>query len=410
MLPIVMLIIGLSTGAIVVFLLFQQRFKDIAIQNKKLEQQRGSLREERTALLAQQSDFQRISADFDVMSREFNQRVVSYQELQGENTLLKRDLQNIDVNLRKLEMDTDLQNIKQVDLDAKIAELGARYLKENVKWIGKTLSPNNYAASKKKLTGVVERLRAVDFDIPNQQEEELFSDLKKEYEVIVRASIEREEQARIKAQIREEQRLEKEIERELKQLEREREAIQVALEKALSEAKDEHSEEVQRLRERLAEAEEKSQRAISQAQLTKSGHVYVISNIGSLGDGIFKIGMTRRLEPVDRIRELSSASVPFPFDVHMMISCDNAPALETSLHHALHTSRVNKTNPRKEFFRADIKTIHKFVVENHGHVDYVADPEALEYNQTLSMSDEDAEFIESIYESMEGDAAIVDDD
>jgi len=158
----------------------------------------------------------------------------------------------------------------------------------------------------------------------------------------------------------------------------------------------------------LAEAESK-ERAISQAQLTKAGFVYVISNIGSFSEGVFKIGMTRRLEPLDRVRELGDASVPFPFDVHMMISCQNAPALEIALHRVLVRQQVNRTNPRKEFFRTDIATIVKIVKENHGEVEYVADAEALQYRQSEAMSDEDAEFIEHVFEAIDDDGEEVED-
>ena len=152
---------------------------------------------------------------------------------------------------------------------------------------------------------------------------------------------------------------------------------------------------------RLAEAEEKSQRAMSRAQMTKSGHVYVISNIGSFGPGVFKVGLTRRMDPQDRVNELNDASVPFPFDVHMMISSDNAPELENALHRALHKLRLNKIKPRKEFFRTDIEAIHQIVVEHKGEVEYVADPEALEYRQSQTMSDEDAEYVEKVYDKIE---------
>src|SRR6185503_7667311 len=114
-----------------------------------------------------------------------------------------------------------------------------------------------------------------------------------------------------------------------------------------------------------------------------------ISNIGSFGEGIYKIGMTRRLEPKERIWELCSASVPFPFDIHMMISCTDAPSLENALHRAFFKQRINKANPRKEFFRVGLQEIHKIVTENHGEVEYVADAEALEYRQSISMSEED---------------------
>jgi len=200
------------------------------------------------------------------------------------------------------------------------------------------------------------------------------------------------------------------VDRELKQLQRERTAIQAALDQALAEARDKHSEEVQRLQARLAEAEEKSRRAMSMAQQTKAGNVYVISNIGSLGESVFKIGMTRRLEPLDRVRELGDASVPFPFDVHMMISCDDAPSLENALHRELHKLRINKTNPRKEFFKVDLETICRIVRAHHGEVAYVADPEALEYRQSLSMSEEDSKFIENVYQGIDDDSTTVAED
>jgi hypothetical protein len=158
---------------------------------------------------------------------------------------------------------------------------------------------------------------------------------------------------------------------------------------------------VELLKAKLADAEERAQRAISQAQLTKAGHVYVISNIGSFGEDVFKIGMTRRLEPQDRIRELGDASVPFPFDVHMMISADDAPSLENALHRELHKLRLNKINPRKEFFKIDIESIRRIVEAHRGEVQYVADAEALEYRQSLEMTDEDQDFIEHVYDELD---------
>jgi hypothetical protein len=180
--------------------------------------------------------------------------------------------------------------------------------------------------------------------------------------------------------------------------------------KALADARGQHSEEVERLKARLTEAEEKSKRAISQAQLTKSGHVYVISNIGSFGEGVFKVGSTRRLDPNERIRELGSASVPFPFDVHMMISCEDAPTLEYALHRKLFKLRINRTNPRKEFFKTDIATIASVVKEHHGEIEYVADAEALQYRQSLEMSDDDQDFVESVYSGLDDDDEAVMED
>ncbi len=261
---------------------------------------------------------QRVSHDtvnLNKSRQEFEQRVVSYQEFQRENDLLKTDLRNIGTNLRKLQLDRDGQSNVQAEINKKVDEIGSLYLKENVKWIGKSLNANNFSLCKERLQEVIERCRRIGFQITAEDEAMYIAELKTEFEKAVRAAFEREEQARIRAQIREEQKLEREVQREQVRIERERSVLQEALARALATAADQHSAEIESLKARLAEAEEK-QRAISQAQLTKAGFVYVISNIGSFGDGVYKIGMTRRLEPLERVRELGDASVPFPFDVH----------------------------------------------------------------------------------------------
>jgi Meiotically Up-regulated Gene 113 (MUG113) protein len=340
--------------------------------------------------------------------KEYDGRVVAYSELQCENTWLKRDLRNLAIEMQKFGLDHTLQLKTQAELDAKVNEIGSRYLQDNIKWISKSLNANNFAACKQRLLDVIERCRGIGFQIGKDEEHAYVADLKVEYEKEVRAALEREEQSRIKAQIREEQKVEREIQRELERIAREKAAVEAALAKALATAAGEHSAEVESLKARLAEAEAK-ERAVSQSQLTKAGFVYVISNIGSFGEGVYKIGMTRRLEPLDRVRELGDASVPFPFDVHMMISCQNAPTLENTLHKALVKAQVNKTNPRKEFFRSNIDTIISLVRENHGEVEYVADPEALQYHQSQSMSDEDTKFIEGVFDKIDDDGEDVED-
>jgi len=402
---------GLITGTVCVYLLLMARLKAVKQQTRDLGSQRTQLDSTAKTLQTKQSELDQRAQTLEQQRQEFDARVVSYTELKDENGILKRDLQNIEVNLRKLQMDRDLQEERQDTLDARAKEVGSKYLKDNIKWLAKSLTPNNYAASKQRLQTVIERCRGIGFEISSDEEAGYLSDLKTGYEMVVRAAFEREEQARIKAQIREEQKREREIAQELQRLDHERAAIQAAVEKALAEAKGEHSEQVEELKRRLAEIDEKTQRTKSQAELTKSGHVYVISNVGSFGEGVFKIGLTRRLEPAIRVRELGDASVPFPFDVHMMISSDDAPALENALHEALHKVRLNKVNPRKEFFRAKIDAIHKLVEEHcDGEVLYTADPEALEYRQSLEMSDEDAEFIDSVYDAVEEDEETVLDD
>lgn len=209
------------------------------------------------------------------------------------------------------------------------------------------------------------------------------------------AQDEREAQNEIKRQMREERQRAEELERqqsEAEEHERELEMRRKAIEEALLAADEEHRVELEETRSKLEreieEVHRKYERAKSLAQMTKQGHVYVISNIGSFGENIFKIGMTRRLEPLDRISELSSASVPFEFDVHAMISCDDAPALEAKLHNLLSGDRINKVNLRKEFFKTDISKIIKCVEENYGQVDYVVNPAALQYYRSMEIDSE----------------------
>lgn len=179
---------------------------------------------------------------------------------------------------------------------------------------------------------------------------------------------EREEQRQLREQIREEERARKEFERAMKEAEKEEAAIQKAMQKVqaqVQKASDEQKAvfeaQLAELAEKLRLAEEKGQRALSMAQQTRVGHVYVISNIGSFGENVYKIGMTRRLEPLDRVRELGDASVPFEFDVHAMIYSEDAPKLEKSLHRHFMRAQVNKVNPRKEFFRVGINDIMEHV-------------------------------------------------
>lgn len=175
---------------------------------------------------------------------------------------------------------------------------------------------------------------------------------------------EQEEQRQIREQMREEEKAQKELEKARLEAEKEERQYQDALEKAKKEAENATGKlqqdllsKIEELEKRVAEAEANRERAVSQAQLTKMGHVYIISNIGSFGEDVYKIGMTRRLNPEERVKELSAASVPFPFDVHAMISCSNAPELEGRLHKAFDDRRVNSINSRKEFFRVSLEEI-----------------------------------------------------
>ena len=115
------------------------------------------------------------------------------------------------------------------------------------------------------------------------------------------------------------------------------------------------------------------------------GHVYVISNIGSFGENVYKIGMTRRLDPMDRVRELGDASVPFPFDVHAIIFCEDAPTLENKLHKAFEHQRTNLMNSRKEFFNVTLDEIEEVVHENDATIEFTKVAEARDYKETQAI-------------------------
>ncbi len=202
----------------------------------------------------------------------------------------------------------------------------------------------------------------------------------------------REEQQRIKAQMREEEREQKALESERKAAEREEKQQNTALNKALKELGKAHSEQrtsllatIALLENKVAGAKERVRR-VSMAEKTRAGHVYVISNAGSFGGEVFKVGMTRRIDPLERVRELGDASVPFRYDVHAMVYADNAPGMENEMHRRMESTRMNLVNRRREFFRISLDEI-----EGHVHAVLGADAEfirlmpAPEYRESLAM-------------------------
>lgn len=214
--------------------------------------------------------------------------------------------------------------------------------------------------------------------------------------LLEKAQEEKEAQIEIKRLMREEKQRQDELDRRQQEAEDEKERLteqRRVIAEALSNAEGQYKEELEKQRQELEleieNVHAQYERAKSMAQLTKQGHVYIISNIGSFGKKIFKVGMTRRLEPMDRVKELGDASVPFDFDVHAMISCDDAPALELALHAELNSYRVNKVNLRKEFFNVDLDKIINAVEKNHGKLEYIVDPLALQYYKSLELALED---------------------
>lgn len=211
---------------------------------------------------------------------------------------------------------------------------------------------------------------------------------------------EQEEQRAIREQMREEEKAQREIEKAIKEAEKEERMLAKAMEQARKQMESASEEEraqyqarLTELEEQLAEADSRSQRALSMAQQTRRGHVYIISNIGSFGESVFKIGMTRRLEPLDRVKELGDASVPFSFDVHAMIYSEDAPALERELHRQFAQHQVNRVNPRKEFFRVPLELVREAVGEEDVEVHWTMAAEAWEYRESKAIAEKQLQAI-----------------
>lgn len=213
------------------------------------------------------------------------------------------------------------------------------------------------------------------------------------YEYAQKKQAEKEEQKRIREQMREEARLLKEMEEARKDIEKEQKHYTNALLKLNKqlESCDEIEKEV--LLEKKQEIEShltKLDVAIKDIDYReankKAGYVYIISNIGSFGEGVYKIGMTRRLDPMERVDELGDASVPFKFDVHAMIFSDDAPKLESALHRAFENKKVNMINSRREFFKVSLDEIEEVVKNNYDKtVEFERTPQAEQYRESIKI-------------------------
>lgn len=220
----------------------------------------------------------------------------------------------------------------------------------------------------------------------------LFLDaVKVEYEYYLRKERAKEEQKALREQMRLEAEERRKLEAEQKKIEAEEAKYNSEISKLRDQLAGADGEKSQQIMDRIAELEEKQaevaekKEMIAKLQNGKAGYVYVISNLGSFGDRVFKIGMTRRSEPQERIDELGSASVPFCFDVHSLIFSEDAPALETAIHRRLNAKRVNKVNLRKEFFDISIDELEALVYELEPTAEFSRTMAAEQYRQSLSM-------------------------
>lgn len=269
------------------------------------------------------------------------------------------------------EADALLVKISVVNVDNKI-----KALRKVFEQLNKMYARNLIEITYPYLDLKIEELRlAAEYELQKQEEKELLRE-------------QREKE-------REDKKLQAEIKAKRKQLKKDRDHFKNMVAKVTELLKEAKNDEVDELKRQLAEYQDKLSELdeIEEDIDYREGHatagyVYVISNIGSFGEDVYKIGVTRRLEPLERIRELSSASVPFQFDVHALIFSEEAFALETELHNQLANYKVNKVNGRKEYFKVSFEEIRN-ILATHKEltVELNEDAEAFEYRQTKAIED-----------------------
>ena len=312
----------------------------------------------------------RIAADVEILNEDDLSTSKSYQE---DRKAVQKRLKELAVNaidgVKGSNSDVNIGNF--VAISAKSDMAGALLL-TTVDMLCSKVTANNGHQAMEKLTESIVAAEALvkcldSRSVVNQEFRDL---LVKRLEVEINykkaRQLAKEQQAELRAQEREEKKARQEAEKAQKVAEKEGQIKQDAiteLERRMAEEGEAeraaHQEELDKLKAELEEAHQRLERARSRAQDTKQGHVYVISNIGSFGEDVLKIGMTRRLEPMDRVKELGGASVPFTFDVHALIESDDAPALETMLHQVFDDRRVNRVNRRKEYFKVQLEEIEQ---------------------------------------------------
>jgi hypothetical protein len=271
-----------------------------------------------------------------------------------------RDFSKLMLRAYNAEADNLVRGLKPYKLASAIDRLGK--VVETIERLGKTMDI--------RISSAYHGLRIRELELTADYVEKLAEEKERE----------REERERL----REERKAQQEMERERARLEKERQHYANAL--AALEAKgDENG--AARVRDQLAEVDRAIEDVDYRAANIRAGYVYVISNLGSFGASIVKVGMTRRLEPLDRVRELGDASVPFRYDVHALFFSDDAVGIETQLHQRLSDRRVNRVNQRREFFYATPEEVKAHLVELTGELlQYEDIPEALEFHQSQNLT------------------------
>jgi hypothetical protein len=422
-----------SIAVLVKYRRIQSKYGAVINVDSEVARLRGEiekLRREREATTVEEA------ARREQLSSQYNSGLVTYEHLKKEIALLEENLEDMSFGVYKPHYDFDTSEKYKKELEqvweqkkemvrSRRAALcatewtvsgskqeGARMVKKMVKVMLRAFNGEADAAIAKVSWNNVEKMEdrlrkayeAINdlgsvnrISISQDYLDLALAELRLSYEYERKKRDEQEEQRAIRERMREEERAQREFEKAQQEAATEEDRYKRALERARVEVEAAKGEEIARanervreLEEKLAQAQAKMQRALSMAQQTRCGHIYIISSLGSFGERVFKIGMTRRLDPMDRVHELGDASVPFQFDVHAMIYSEDAPTLENAFHRRFGETRVNLVNPRKEFFNLDLEDIERFAREQNVTIEFTRLAEAREFRETLAIREKAA--------------------
>ncbi|MDG0778162.1 DUF4041 domain-containing protein [Staphylococcus aureus] len=386
----------------------KEKNKSINIENQKIKREIQELKNLKNDLI---SSIEEGTKELEHITSYLNDELFKYDiELTYPFDLVEVDSSQINTYIKKLQMkEKELLNLEEVKIfnvstenkrhqNAQAKQIIRLFNAETSQLINKVNS-KNIESMQNKIFKSYEGINKI-FETDNVRIPETLLDIKLEmldlmhkYQVKIEDEkiIRREERARLK----EIEQAEKEMEKKLKELDKDIRHHNNAIKKLtmylnntdLQVEKELYIEKIRELDQSLKDLNSERENVEDRKDNAQSGFVYIISNIGSFGENVYKIGVTRRLEPMDRINELSSASVPFEFDVHALIFSENAFELESKLHEYFKKYKVNKVNGRKEFFKVNINEIKDKVLSEHNStVQFIDEPKAIQYRETLRLT------------------------
>lgn len=386
----------------------KEKNKSINIENQKIKREIQELKNLKKDLI---SSIEEGTKELEHITSYLNDELFKYDiELTYPFDLVEVDSSQINTYIKKLQMkEKELLNLEEVKIfnvstenkrhqNAQDKQIIRLFNAETSQLINKVNS-KNIESMQNKIFKSYEGINKI-FETDNVRIPETLLDIKLEmldlmhkYQVKIEDEkiIRREERARLK----EIEQAEKEMEKKLKELDKDIRHHNNEIKKLtmylnntdLQVEKELYIEKIRELDQSLKNLNSERENVEDRKDNAQSGFVYIISNIGSFGENVYKIGVTRRLEPMDRINELSSASVPFEFDVHALIFSENAFELKNKLHEYFKKYKVNKVNGRKEFFKVNINEIKDKVLSEHNStVQFIDEPKAIQYRETLRLT------------------------